>query len=126
MSNSAKVSVEPKGTFQRMPVEPETDNQGMLDIYRKMMLVDLFHTHYGSWFSNLPVHITFLVVAMLLLLLTGVAFAVYYTQRNWEKIKKQMHEIVEAMPAYFFYDDEAPVKVRTVKDGIRSHEFYED
>ena len=43
---------------------------------------------------------------------------------TWKK--KQMHEIVEAMPAYFFYDDEAPVKVRTVKDGIRSHEFYED
>ena len=126
MSNSDEVSIEPAETaFQRMPVEPETDDQGMLEIYRQMMLIDLFQTQYGSWISNLPVHLKFVMVAMMLLLLTGIAFGVYFAQLHWDKIKKQMTDLMETFTAIFSYEDEAPVKVLTVKDGTRHHEWHD-
>ena len=128
MSNSAEVSIEAETAFQRMPVEPETDDQGMLEIYRKMMLIDLFQTHYGGWISNLPVHLKFFMVAMMLLLLTGIlAFGgVFFAQLHWDKIKKKMTDLMETLSAIFSYEPEAPVKVLTVKDGTRDHEFFED
>ena len=121
MSNSSAET-----EFQRMPMEPETNDHGMLEIYRQMMLVDLFQTHYGSWMSNLPVHLKVLMAAMMLLLLTGITFGVYYAHLSWDKIKRQMTELKETFTAVFSYEEEAPVKVLTVKDGTRAHEFFDD
>ena len=112
--------------FQNMPIKPETNDHGMLEIYKQLMLVDLFQTHYGSWMSNLPVHLKVLMAAMMLLLLTGITFGVYYTHLSWDKIKRQMTELKETFTAVFSYEEEAPVKVLTVKDGTRAHEFFDD
>ena len=57
-------------TFKDMPIEPVVDNHGMLEIYRKMMLIDLFQTQYGGWVSNLPLHIKVLMEVMLLFIAT--------------------------------------------------------
>ena len=40
------------------------------------------------------------------------------------KVKTQMKELFETFSTYFSH--EAPVKVKTVKDGTRAHEFHED
>ena len=65
-------------TFKDMPITSEVDRAGMLEIYRKMLLIDLFQTKYGKWVSNLPLHIKVLMAAMLVILLTAIAGGIYF------------------------------------------------
>ena len=65
-------------TFKDIPIEHEVDNPGVLEIYRKMMLIDLFQTEYGGWVSNLPLHIKVVMAAMLVTLLTAIAGGIYF------------------------------------------------
>ena len=48
-------------TFKYMPMEPAVDNHGLIEIYRQIMLIDLFETQFGGWISNQPVHIKLLM-----------------------------------------------------------------
>ena len=77
-------------TFTDMPIEPEVDNPGMLEIYRKLMLIDLFQTEYGGWASNLPLHIKVLVAALLVTLLTAIAGGIYFATVNWDRATNWM------------------------------------
>ena len=77
-------------TFKDIPMEPEADNHDMMEIYRKLMLIDLFQTHYGGWVSNLPLHIKVLVAALLVTLLTAIAGGVYLTTVNWDRATNWM------------------------------------
>ena len=122
-------------TFKDMPVEPAVDNDGLIEIYRQMMLIDLFQTQFGGWISNLPVYIKVLLALLILILLAVIAFGFYKLYMSLDKfkkqidvlinkVKKQMNKLLETFSAYFSH--EAPVKVKTVKDGTRAHEFHED
>ena len=97
-------------TFKDMPIEHEVDGLGVLEIYRKMMLIDLFQTHYGGWVSNLPLHIKVLMAALLVMVLTvGIYSATVNLAKasNWmdetyqnhqktpEEIYKEMLEILQ-------------------------------
>ena len=131
-------------TFKDMPMEPAMDNPDLIEIYRQIMLIDLFQTQFGGWISKLPLQFKLLVELLLLILLAGIAFGVYKAYKNMDKLKRQlnrlekqmarlvnkvkgeMSELCEALYAYFSQEHEAPVKVKTVKDGTRSHEFHED
>ena len=139
---------EPKGaptgsTFKDMPMEPAVDNHGLIEIYRQIMLIDLFQTQFGGWITNQPVHIKLLMALLLLILIAVIAFGFYKAYGlNMDKIsglvnkgkkqmdvlinkvKTQMKELFETFSTYFSH--EAPVKVKTVKDGTRAHEFHED
>ena len=61
-----------------MQIEPEVDKAGMLEIYKKMLLIGIFQTEYGRWASNLPLHIKVLMAAMLVILLTAIASGIYF------------------------------------------------
>ena len=136
-------------TFKDMPMEPAVDNHGLIEIYRQIMLIDLFQTQFGGWITNQPVHIKLLMALLLLILLAVIAFGFYKAyglnmdmdklkrqisglvnkgKKQMEvlinKVKTQMKELFETFSTYFSH--EAPVKVKTVKDGTRAHEFHED
>ena len=134
-------------TFKDMPMEPAVDNHGLLEVYRQIMLIDLFQTQFGGWITNQPVHIKLLMALLLLILLAVIAFGFYKAYSlNMDKLKRQisglvnkgkkqmdvlinkvktqMKELFETFSTYFSH--EAPVKVKTVKDGTRAHEFHED
>ena len=68
-----------------MPITSEVDRAGMLEIYRKMLLIDLFQTKYGRWVSNLPLHIKVLMAAMLVILLTAIAGGIYFATVSWDR-----------------------------------------
>ena len=133
-------------TFKDMPMEPAVDNHGLIEVYRQIMLIDLFQTQFGGWITNQPVHIKLLMALLLLILLAVIAFGFYKAYSlNMDKlrqisglvnkgkkqmdvlinkVKTQMKELFETFSTYFSH--EAPVKVKTVKDGTRAHEFHED
>ena len=134
-------------TFKDMPMEPAVDNHGLIEVYRQIMLIDLFQTQFGGWITNQPVHIKLLMALLLLILLAVIAFGFYkgYSLNMAKlkeqisglvnkgkkqmdvlinKVKTQMKELFETFSTYFSH--EAPVKVKTVKDGTRAHEFHED
>ena len=126
-----------EATFKDMPLEPAVDNRGLIEIYRQIVLIDLFQTQFGGWISKLPLQFKLLVVLLLLILLAGIPFEVYKAYKNFDKhnrqlnrlvnkVKEDMSELCEALYAHFSQEHEAPVKVKTVKDGTRSHEFHED
>ena len=64
-------------TFKDMPMEPAVDNHGLIEIYRQIMLIDLFQTQFGGWITNQPVHIKLLMALLLLILLAVIAFGFY-------------------------------------------------
>ena len=136
-------------TFKDMPMEPAVDNHGLIEIYRQIMQIDLFQTQFGGWITNQPVHIKLLMALFLLILLAVIAFVFYKAyglnmdmdklkrqisglvnkgKKQMDvlinKVKTQMKELFETFSTYFSH--EAPVKVKTVKDGTRAHEFHED
>ena len=137
-------------TFKDMPMEPAMDNSDLIEIYRQIMLIDLFQTQFGGWITNQPVHIKLLMALLLLILLAVIAFGFYkaYMSLDMDKIKKhmaglinrvkeqmdgiinrvkqEMNELFKTLSEYFSQEDDAPVKVKTIKDGTRSHEFHED
>ena len=137
-------------TFKDMPVEPALDNDGLIEIYRQIMLIDLFQNQFGGWISNLPVYMKLLMAILILILLAIIAFGFYkaYMSLDMDKIKKhmaglinrvkeqmdgiinrvkqEMNELFKTLSEYFSQEDDAPVKVKTIKDGTRSHEFHED
>ena len=51
------------------------------------MTVDLFHTQYGGWFSNLSWP---LMVAMLLGLMAAISLGSYLAYLHWDRVKKPM------------------------------------
>ena len=111
-------------TFTDMPIEPEVDNPGMLEIYRKLMLIDLFQTEYGRWVSNLPLHIKVLMAAMLVILLTAIAGGIYVASVNWDRATSWMDrtyqnllESVTPLMDSFTQeeDDESHPKIKTIK-----------
>ena len=123
-------------TFKDMPMEPAMDNPDLIEIYRQIMLIDLFQTQFGGWISNLPVYIKVLLANLILILLAVIAFGSYklYSLDKFRKqidvlinkVKKQMNKLLETFSAYFSQEHEAPTKVKTIKNGTRSHEFHED
>ena len=123
-------------TFKDMPMEPAMDNPDLIEIYRQIMLIDLFQTQFGGWISNLPVYIKLLLANLILILLAVIAFGFYklYSLDKFRKqidvlinkVKKQMNKLLETFSAYFSQEHEAPTKVKTIKNGTRSHEFHED
>ena len=111
-------------TFADMPIEPEVDNPGMLEVYRKLMLIDLFQTEYGRWVSNLPLHIKVLMAAMLVILLTAIAGGIYVASVNWDRATSWMDrtyqnllESVTPLMDSFTQeeDDESHPKIKTIK-----------
>ena len=111
-------------TFSDMPIEPEVDNPGMLEIYRKLMLIDLFQTEYGGWVSNLPLHIKVLVAALLVTLLTAIAGGVYLTTVNWDRATNWMdgtyQNLLESVTPFLDgftqeEEDESHPKIKTIK-----------
>ena len=111
-------------TFSDMPIEPEVDNPGMLEVYRKLMLIDLFQTEYGRWVSNLPLHIKVLMAAMLVILLTAIAGGIYVASVNWDRATSCMDrtyqnllESVTPLMDSFTQeeDDESHPKIKTIK-----------
>ena len=52
---------------------------GIQEIYKQMMLIDLFETHQGGWASNLPEHIKVLAGVMWLVLLAIMIFGLCLT-----------------------------------------------
>ena len=111
-------------TFPDMPIEPEVDNPGMLEVYRKLMLIDLFQTEYGRWVSNLPLHIKVLMAAMLVILLTAIAGGIYVASVNWDRATSWMDrtyqnllESVTPLMDSFTQeeDDESHPKIKTIK-----------
>ena len=95
-------------TSTDIPIEPEVDNPGVLEIYRRMMAIELFQ--YGGWVSNLPLHIKVLMAALLVMVLTvGIYSATVNLAKasNWmdetyqnhqktpEEIYKEMLEILQ-------------------------------
>ena len=111
-------------TFTDMPIEPEVDNPGMLEVYRKLMLIDLFQTEYGRWVSNLPLHIKVLMAAMLVILLTAIAGGIYVASVNWDRATSWMDrtyqnllESVTPLMDSFTQeeDDESHPKIKTIK-----------
>ena len=68
-----------------MQIEPEVDKAGMLEIYKKMLLIGIFQTDYGRWASNLPLHIKVLMAAMLVILLTAIASGIYFATVSWDR-----------------------------------------
>ena len=111
-------------TFSDMPIEPEVDNPGMLEIYKKLMLIDLFQTEYGGWVSNLPLHIKVLVAALLVTLLTAIAGGVYLTTVNWDRATNWMdgtyQNLLESVTPFLDgftqeEEDESHPKIKTIK-----------
>ena len=43
-----------------------------------------------------------------------------------DRVKQEMNQLFKTLSEYFSREDDAPVKVKTIKDGTRSHEFHED
>ena len=122
---------------EELPMEPAMDNPDLIEIYRQIMLIDLFQTHFGGWISNLPVYTKVLLALLLLILLAVIAFGFYKLCKSLDKskkqidvlinkVKKKMNKLLETFSAYFSQEHEAPTKVKTIKDGTRSHEFHED
>ena len=70
-----------------MPLEPAVDNRGLIEIYRQILLIDLFQTQFGGWISKLPLQFKLLVVLLLLILLAGIPFEVYKAYKNFDKLK---------------------------------------
>ena len=80
-----------------------------------------------GWTSNLPEHIKVLAGVMLLVLFSCLLWYIFklcLTYLNLDKIMKQMNKLVETISTHFSYEDDAPKRVKTVKNGTRSHEFY--
>ena len=74
-------------TSKDIPIEPEVDNSGVLEIYRRMMAIELFQ--YGGWVSNLPLHIKVLLAVMLVMAL---AVGIYSATVNWARASNWMDE----------------------------------
>ena len=110
-------------TFTDMPIEPEVDNPGMLEVYRKLMLIDLFQTEYGGWVSNLPLHIKVLVAAVLVTLLTAIAGRIYLPTINWDRATNWMdgtyqnllESVTPFLDSFTQEEDESHPKIKTVK-----------
>ena len=104
-------------TFSDMPIEPEVDNPGMLEIYKKLMLIDLFQTEYGGWVSNLPLHIKVLVAVMLVLLLATIGVGIYFATVNWDRATNWMDEtyqnLLEGLTPE--EEEESHPKIKTIK-----------
>ena len=84
---------------------------GMQEIYKQMMLIDLFETHHG-WVSNLPEHIKVLAGVMVLILLAIMIFGLYSAYLNLDHIMKKMNKLVETISAHFNYEVDAPKRVK--------------
>ena len=67
--------------------EAAADDHGLMEIYQQMMTIDLFHTQYGGWFSNLSWP---LMVAMVLGLMAAISFGTYFAYLHWDRVKKPM------------------------------------
>ena len=112
-------------TFTDMPIEPEVDNPGMLEVYRKLMLIDLFQTEYGRWVSNLPLHIKVLMAAMLVILLTAIAGGIYVASVNWGRATSWMdrtyQNLLESVTPFLDSftqeeeEEESHPKIKTIK-----------
>ena len=76
-------------TSTDIPIEPEVDNPGVLEIYRRMMAIELFQTQYGGWVSNLPLNIKVLMAVMLVMVL---AVGIYSATVNWARASNWMDE----------------------------------
>ena len=111
-------------TFKDMSIEHEVDNPGMVEIYRKMMLIDLFQTHYGGWVSNLPLHIKVLMAVMLIMILAVIGIGIYFATVNWDKatnwMDKTFQDLMEKVTLLLDHftqeeEEESNTKIKTIK-----------
>ena len=107
-----------------MPIEHEVDGLGVLEIYRKMMLIDLFQTHYGGWVSNLPLHIKVLMAFMLITILAAIGIGIYFAAVNWDRatnwMDKTFQDLMEkVIPLLDHFtqeeEEESNTKIKTIK-----------
>ena len=119
-------------TFKDMSIEHEVDNPGMVEIYRKMMLIDLFQTHYGGWVSNLPLHIKVLMAVMLIMILAVIGIGIYFATVNWDRATNWMDEtfqnlkekVTPLLDHFTQEEEESNPKIKTIKQ--HSCEFESD
>ena len=78
-----------------MSIAPEVDDPGMLEIYRKIMLIDLSQTHYGGWVSNLPLHIIVLMVFGFFMTLTAIGVGLHFATVNWDRVTNQLDKALQ-------------------------------
>ena len=111
-------------TSTERPIEPEVDNPGVLEIYRRMMAIELFQTQYGGWVSNLPLHIKVLMAALLVTLLTAIAGGIYLATVNWDRATNWMdgtyQNLLESVTPFLDgftqeEEDESHPKIKTIK-----------
>ena len=114
-------------------MEPEVDNHDMLEICRKLMLIDLFQTHYGGWVSNLPLHIKVLMAVMLIMILAVIGIGIYFATVNWARATNWMEEsfqnLMEKVTPILDHftqeeEEESNPKIKTIKQ--HSCEFESD
>ena len=118
--------------FEDMPIEHEVDDLGVLEIYRKMMLIDLFQTHYGGWVSNLPLHIKVLMAFMLIMILAAIGIGIYFATVNWDRATNWMDEtfqnlkekVTPLLDHFTQEEEESNPKIKTIKQ--HSCEFESD
>ena len=118
--------------FEDMPIEHEVDDLGVLEIYRKMMLIDLFQTHYGGWVSNLPLHIKVLMAVMLIMILAAIGIGIYFAAVNWDRATNWMDEtfqnlkekVTPLLDHFTQEEEESNPKIKTIKQ--HSCEFESD
>ena len=110
--------------FEDMPIEHEVDGLGVLEIYRKMMLIDLFQTHYGGWVSNLPLHIKVLMAVMLIMILAAIGIGIYFATVNWDRatnwMDKTFQDLMEKVTPLLDHftqeeEEESNTKIKTIK-----------
>ena len=120
-------------TFKDIPMEPEVDNHDMLEICRKLMLIDLFQTHYGGWVSNLPLHIKVLMAVMLIMILAAIGIGIYFATVNWDRatnwMDKTFQDLMEKVTPLLDHftqqeEEESNPKIKTIKQ--HSCEFESD
>ena len=111
-------------TFKDKPIENEVDDPGMVEIYRKMMLIDLFQTHYGGWVSNLPLHIKVLMAVMLIMILAAIGIGIYFATVNWDRatnwMDKTFQDLMEKVTPLLDHftqeeEEESNTKIKTIK-----------
>ena len=111
-------------TFKDMSIEHEVDTPGMVEVYRKMMLIDLFQTHYGGWVSNLPLHIKVLMAVMLIMILAAIGIGIYFATVNWDRatnwMDKTFQDLMEkVIPLLDHFtqeeEEESNPKIKTIK-----------
>ena len=75
--------------FEQMPMEPEVPETFFLQIFQDMEKLDLINSEFGG----LSLTVKILIGILVLILMATIAFGMYVTYNNWDKIKKKAKKI---------------------------------